>query len=304
MNSKLLEECVNDWIVAMEITNVSKHTITAYKSDVLSFLEYCKEKNFSLPDLELSDMRDYVVHCLEVRRNTPKSVKRYIASIRSFMNWMIAESKLLHNPVEDVKIKRTGRTIPVVVSQDDMNTLLDQPDPILNAEIWLWKRDKAMMEVMYSSGVRVGELVNLDLKDIQIKNKLIRINKGKGGKDRVIPLGRKACEAITEWLIFREEKKPSNTKLFINQHGNSITIQQVRNRVIKQAKRAGLDAKVFPHLFRHCFATHMLSASNDLRAVQEMLGHKDISSTEVYTHADFETLAWAYDNFHPRAFKQ
>lgn len=292
------------WLNTLKIRSISQNTIEAYRSDINVFHDYCDTNNLDLNDLEMSDLREFTRYCIEHKGLTNKTVRRYLTSIRGYMQWLHLNKKIEVNNAQDVTIKKQPRNLPNIISEEDMCRFLDQPDPALELDIWLWKRDKAMFEVLYSSGLRVNELINLTLQSIDYNNQMVRVIAGKGNKDRVVPLGSKAILALKEWLTFRLKKNPETNILFINRHGRKITTQQVGNRINVQAKRAGLSEHLYPHLFRHCFATHLLNSSGDIRAVQEMLGHADIASTEIYTHLDFESLAKNYDKAHPRAFSK
>lgn len=292
------------WLNELEINNMSQNTICAYKADVEFYLSYCHDHNLDLNDLEITDIREFVIYCTERKQLSTVSVKRYLTAIRGFMQWLKRNNHITVDASQDVKIKRLPRSLPNIISEEEMSQLLDQPDPPLEFDKWLWKRDKAMFEVLYSSGLRVSELINLSIHDINLGSKLVRVIAGKGNKDRVVPLGSKACHALEVWLQFRLQNKPEDDALFITHLGNRISVKQVRKRINQQANRAGLEQHLYPHLFRHCFATHLLAASNNIRAVQEMLGHSNISSTEIYTHLDFNNLAQSYDAAHPRANKK
>lgn len=301
---KLYSEYLPKWLTELEIKNMSHYTISAYKSDVEFYLNYCEQFNLDLNNLEISDIREFMLYCTERQGLSTPSVKRYLTSIRGFMSWLKQNDHIAVNASQDLKIKRSPRKLPNIISEEDMCRFLDQPDPPLELDKWLWKRDKAMFEVLYSSGLRVSELINLSLQDVNLGTKLVRVVAGKGNKDRIVPLGSKACAALDVWIKCRSEKQPEDNALFITHLGERISVRQVRKRINQQAQRAGLDQHLYPHLFRHCFATHLLSASNDIRAVQEMLGHASISSTEIYTHLDFKKLAESYDSAHPRASKK
>ena len=232
----------------------------------------------------------------------PASLARKRSAIRQFMQWLQNQGVHDNAHIQDFKIKRQPRPLPGMLSPENIQQLLDQPAPSTENQQWLWARDKAMLELLYSSGLRLHELVELKLNDIAWSEQLIRVI-GKGNKTRVIPFGQKAEQALKQWLTIRLQKPVDHHFVFISQNGQQISDRQVQNRVKQQAQRAGLSADLHPHLLRHCFASHMLSASGDLRAVQEMLGHSNLSTTQVYTHLDFAHLAKIYDQSHPRAKK-
>jgi integrase/recombinase XerC len=180
-----------------------------------------------------------------------------------------------------------------------MARLLDIP-----GDTAIINRDRAILELLYSSGLRLTELVDLDLGDVDAQDATVRVT-GKGNKDRIVPVGRKALAALARWLKSRSELAPADeTAMFVSNRGTRISQRSVQARVSHWAKQQGIDAKVFPHLFRHSFATHILESSHDLRGVQELLGHANISTTQVYTHLDFQHLAQIYDQTHPRARKK
>lgn len=302
MNDKF-RNLLNEWLNCLLVENYSESSIYAYRKDIAKYLDYFDSNGLSISDIEISDMRDYVIFLSEKNGLTQSTVKRNISTVKVFMKWLVRYKHIESSPSDLIKIKRIPRRLPFITSEEDMAMLLDQPDPKLESEIWLWKRDKAMFEILYSSGLRVSELLNLKLNDVNTSTHLVRVNHGKGGKDRVVPLGSKACEAINVWLTYRIQKKPDTDFLFINHYGRHLRANQVRNRINVQAARCGIREHMHPHLFRHCFATHLLSASQNIRAVQEMLGHADINSTEIYTQVDFNSLAKAYDAAHPRSKK-
>lgn len=294
---------LNEWLNSLLIENYSENSIIAYRTDIGKYLDHFDSIELSIRDIEISDMRYYVTHLSEKLGLSQTSIKRQISTVKTFMKWLIQHNHVESTPSDFIKMKRVPRRLPFITSEEDMAILLDQPDPKLESEIWLWKRDKAMFEILYSSGLRVSELINLKLNDVNTSTHMVRVIAGKGNRDRNIPLGSKACEAIKVWLSYRIKKNPESDFLFVNHYGRPIQTRQVRNRINVQAARCGIKEHMHPHLFRHCFATHLLSASQDIRAVQEMLGHADINSTEIYTHVDFNSLAKAYDAAHPRSKK-
>jgi integrase/recombinase XerC len=221
------------------------------------------------------------------------------------MKWAEQGQYLQQNPSEDFRLKRQPRPLPGMIDIETVNQILDQPSPEKPLEQQLWLRDKAMLELLYSSGLRLAELQGLTVKDIDFNRQLLRIT-GKGNKTRVVPFGSKAKASLIEWLkIYRiwQGSFAADSAVFISQRGSVLKPRQIENRVKLQAQRAGVNVDLHPHLLRHCFASHMLSASGDLRSVQEMLGHSNLSTTQIYTHVDFDQLAKVYDQAHPRAQK-
>ena len=234
------------------------------------------------------------------------SVQQELSAIRHFYSWLIDQGQARINPTTGYQLKRAPRPLPSIADGDLLTQLLEQPMPDTPEQARLWIRDKAMFELLYSSGLRVGELVSLNVSDLRIHESgergEIRVT-GKGNKTRLVPVGKQALKAITTYLPHRylwEEQ--GDTALFISEKlGTRLTTRAVQQRLKIAANRAGIAQNMYPHLLRHCFASHMLSGSGDLRAVQEMLGHSDISTTQIYTHVDFAKLTQVYDKAHPRA---
>ena len=293
------------WLKERIIQNQSEHTIAAYQRDLTDFLKFCEQKQLQLVDIEASDLREYLAERVERDRLSSSSLQRHLTSIRQFMKWAEQGQYLQQNPSEDFKLKRQPRPLPGMIDIETINQILDQPAPEKPIEQQLWSRDRAMLELLYSSGLRLAELQGLTVKDIDFNRQLLRIT-GKGNKTRIVPFGSKAKESLVEWLkIYRiwQGGFGADSAVFISQKGNALTPRQIENRVKLQAQRAGISVDLHPHLLRHCFASHLLSASGDLRAIQEMLGHSNLSTTQIYTHLDFEQLMNVYDKSHPRAQK-
>lgn len=203
------------------------------------------------------------------------------------------------NPVESVPAPKHGKRLPENLDADRMARLLEIPTDTAVAV-----RDRAILELLYSSGLRLAELVDLNMGDVDARDATVRVT-GKGNKDRIVPVGRKALEALAEWHKSRATMAaPDEQALFVSNRGQRLSPRSVQARVTHWAKHQGIDSKVYPHLFRHSFATHLLESSHDLRGVQELLGHSNISTTQVYTHLDFQHLAQIYDLTHPRARKK
>ncbi|WP_256414662.1 site-specific tyrosine recombinase/integron integrase [Acinetobacter sp. 5862] len=293
------------WLKERIIQNQSEHTIAAYQRDLTDFLNFCEYKKLRLEDVEASDLREYLAARVEQDQLSSSSLQRHLTSIRQFMKWAEQGQYLQQNPSEDFRLKRQPRPLPGMIDIETVNQILDQAAPEKPIEQQLWLRDKAMLELLYSSGLRLAELQGLKIKDIDFNRQLLRIM-GKGNKMRVVPFGSKAKQGLIEWLkVYRiwQGNFTAESAVFISQRGNTLQSRQIENRVKLQAQRAGVNVDVHPHLLRHCFASHMLSASGDLRSVQEMLGHSNLSTTQIYTHVDFDQLAKVYDQAHPRAQK-
>jgi len=276
------------WLKEREIQNQSKHTLQAYERDVSDFLQFCTIRNLPLHDVEKSDLREFVAHKVEQFQLSPSSLQRMLSSIRQFMKWAEQGDYLNFNPADDFQLKRQSRPLPGLVDIETIKQIMEQPEPESETQRQLWIRDKAILELLYSSGLRLAEVQGLTIRDIDFNRQLLRI-RGKGNKTRIVPFGSKAKEAVMHWLqlypAWHGDFVPE-AQVFITQKGNPLGVRQIENRVKFQARRAGVNVDLHPHLLRHCFASHMLSNSGDLRAVQEMLGHSNLTTTQIYTHVD------------------
>nr|WP_081869954.1 tyrosine recombinase XerC [Endozoicomonas numazuensis] len=276
--------------------NSSEHTFSAYQRDLAKLLKQAEILGISQwHKLEERQIRAWLaeVHGSGLGQ---KSLHRLLSSVRSFYRYLNRQGRVEDNPAQRVTAPKAGRKLPVTMDADQLTTLLDQDD-----DDPLVIRDLAILELFYSSGLRLSELVGLNLNSFQDELKQVRVL-GKGRKERMLPVGRKAREAITKWLSVRVIFPEKDTEaLFLSKLGNRISARQVQNRVNQLSREAGLSGRLHPHLLRHSFASHMLESSGDLRAVQELLGHSDISTTQIYTHLDFQHLADVYDKAHPRA---
>jgi integrase/recombinase XerC len=245
----------------------------------------------------------------------PKSIQRRLSAVRSFYEFLIRETlehrkrpdselptpNVLANPAVDVRAPKARRTLPHTLDADQMGRLLEIPPAPGNP---LVARDRAIMELLYSSGLRLAELIALDVSHL-LSDNTVHIEKGKGGKGRIVPVGRKAVEALGAWLRERTAiARVGENALFVGRNGKRIGPRAVQTRVAYWARKQGLGMHVHPHLFRHSFASHLLESSQELRGVQELLGHADISTTQIYTHLDFQYLARIYEAAHPRARKK
>ncbi|MCY4642431.1 MAG: tyrosine recombinase XerC [Gammaproteobacteria bacterium] len=276
----------------------SPATVTNYRRDILQFVEFitaagvkdcCEADTLHVRDFAGSRRRKGI---------SARSLQRSLSALRGFYQFLQREQRVESNPAGDVSAPHTGKKLPELLDVDEITRLLAPPpqDP-------LKLRDHAMMELMYSSGLRLSELVGLDVGDIDLAQGQVHVL-GKGNKARYLPVGRAARESLERWLAVRADRvTESENAVFINNRGRRLTARAVQQRVKRLGSEQGLDKHVHPHMLRHSFASHLLESSNDLRAVQEMLGHADISTTQIYTHLDFQHLAQVYDRAHPRARK-
>ncbi|HJP03429.1 MAG: tyrosine recombinase XerC [Chromatiales bacterium] len=276
--------------------NLSVHTVNAYRRDLNCLKDYCEQNDIAhWTDLRVHNVRRYAA--LQFAAGlSPRSIQRRLSGARSFMAYLIREGHTKNNPVAGVSAPKASKRLPDALDPEQMAKLLDvKGDGIAVV------RDRAIMELLYSSGLRLAELIGLNGDDIVETEGTVRVT-GKGNKERIVPVGRYALAAIAEWRRQRANLANVEEKaLFVGRRGARISPRTVQVMVRRRAAEAGLPKKVYPHLFRHSFATHMLESSSDLRGVQEMLGHADISTTQIYTHLDFQHLAQIYDKAHPRA---
>jgi integrase/recombinase XerC len=278
---------------------LSAHTDSNYARDLAALVKYCDKH--SLADwsaLDSHHVRTFAAHS-HAAGLAPRSIQRRLSAVRSFYNFLIRERVLSGNPAYEIRAPKAGKRLPHTLDADQMARLLDLP-----AGGALVARDHALMELLYSSGLRLAELVSLDLTDLDLKDRTVRLL-GKGNKSRIVPVGKKALVALERWLPARAKiVKPQEMAVFIGRNGRRLGARAIQLRVGEWARRQGLGVPVHPHLFRHSFASHLLESSGELRGVQELLGHADISTTQIYTHLDFQHLARIYDATHPRARKK
>jgi integrase/recombinase XerC len=275
---------------------LSAHTSAAYAADLAALETWCEAEGIAdWPELDGQHIRRFAARS-HAAGLSPRSVQRRLSAVRSFYRFLVREGRAKANPGTDVRAPKSSRRLPQTLDADQMGRLLDAP-----AEEPLSVRDMAMMELLYSSGLRLAELVSLDLAQLDLADRTVRVV-GKGSKTRIVPVGSKAIDALKAWLTERAGLAAIDTQaLFVGRNGRRLGARAVQLRVAAAARRQGLPVTVHPHLFRHSFATHLLESSQDLRGVQELLGHADIGTTQVYTHLDFQHLARIYDSAHPRA---
>ena len=272
---------------------MSAHTLDAYRRDLGEFVRWCAEQGIDDPShADANHIRAWVA--AEHRRGlSPKSLQRHLSACRSWFRWQLKNGVVAANPADGVRGPKAPRNLPQVLDVDEAVQLVE-----LDTDAQLGLRDRAMLELLYSSGLRVSELCGLHWNMLDLANGLVTVT-GKGNKQRTVPVGSHACRALEAW---RGESHPrADAPVFPGRGGAPITTRAVQIRLRQLAQRQGVYKRVHPHLLRHSFASHMLESSGDLRAVQELLGHADISTTQIYTHLDFQHLAKVYDGAHPRA---
>ena len=276
----------------------SPHTVSNYRRDLYVLCRQIEAAagGLSLPALQAHHVRRFIAQ-LHAQGLSGRSLARLLSAWRGFYRWLGVRGVVTANPVDGVRAPKSPQALPKVLSPDEANRLLDAVgDTVLDV------RDQAMFELFYSSGLRLAELAALDVACLhELAEGDIRVF-GKRGKERHVPVGSKACAAIGAWMQRRVEiAKPGEEALFVGQRGARIHPRVIEERLKQRAQANGLPIAVHPHMLRHSFASHVLQSSGDLRAVQEMLGHASIASTQVYTHLDFQHLAKVYDSAHPRA---
>lgn len=282
---------------------LSVNTISGYQRDLKALDQFCEDKDLTdWQQLQHHHVRVYVATA-QRQGLSGKTQQRRLSAIRTFFNFLIREGFTRHNPANGVSAPKTASKLPGTLDVDQVSQLLDT-----RSDSWHGLRDTAMMELFYSSGLRLSELVNANVDSISWDDGNITVT-GKGNKTRLLPLGVHASNAIKTWLQHRAQlpnKKalPDDCALFISERGNRISQRNVQARLREWSIRQQVPGGLHPHKLRHSFASHMLESSGDLRAVQELLGHADISTTQIYTHLNFQHLADVYDKAHPRAQKK
>jgi integrase/recombinase XerC len=277
------------------VRQLSPHTLSNYQRDLSSLGRYCESiSKDSAEELIESDIRGWVSQ-LHRRGLSGGSIQRSLSAVRSFFNFLGRESGRLRNPAASVQAPRKPRKLPKTLDADQVDKYLK-----FDSDSAIALRDSAMTELFYSSGLRLAELAAVEVSDIDPHSKLLTVT-GKGNKTRTVPIGSVALGAIARWLEVRPTTATDCSALFTSNRGRRISVRNIQARLKLQGRKAGMHQDVHPHMLRHSFASHMLESSGDLRAVQELLGHSNISTTQIYTHLDFQHLAKVYDAAHPRA---
>jgi len=284
--------------LALEAGN-SGNTVASYLRDITRLVEYAAGKGIKKPtDLVAAQLRDFI-YFLKDLGLAPTTIRRQISAIRTYFKFLVGEGIAARDPSERIESPKRWRTLPAVLSSDEIGKLLDAP----NTDEPLAVRDRALLEFAYATGVRVSELVGIKLQDISFEDRVVRVF-GKGSKERLVPFGKTALGVIA---MYAREIRPTVDKgkskgvLFLNARGTPLSRVGAWGIIKAAARRAGLTKRVTPHTLRHTFATHLLEGGADLRAVQEMLGHADLSTTQIYTHVDRDYLRTVHKSYHPRA---
>ncbi len=281
-----------------DVRQLSPHTISNYRRDLLALQRYCATSGRgAVETLAEADIRAWASQLFR-QGLAGGSIQRGLSAVRSLYNFLGRESGLLRNPAASVQAPRKPRKLPKTMDADQVTKYLS-----FDTDSLIARRDSAMAELFYSSGLRLAELAAVEVDDIDPHSKLLTVT-GKGRKTRTVPVGSVALQAIARWLEVRPAATANATDskaLFTSNRGRRISVRSIQARLKVQGRRSGMHQDVHPHMLRHSFASHMLESSGDLRAVQELLGHANISTTQIYTHLDFQHLAKVYDAAHPRA---
>jgi len=278
---------------------LSVRTVDAYRRDLERLAGFMAARGVRRPaDVTANELREFVYHLKDLGLQ-PSSIRRNVSALRTWFAYLLAEGVVVADPTDRVEIPRTWRRLPGVLSRDEVARILDAPDP---SDRLFW-RDKALLEFAYASGVRVGELITVKVRDIDLVEGLALVF-GKGAKERIVPVGRAALQAL---VVYLREIRPRLVRgrgvgeAFVNARGTALTRMGVWKILQTHVRRAGITKRVTPHTLRHSFATHLLEGGADLASVQEMLGHADIATTQIYTHVEREYLRDVHRRFHPRA---
>ena len=277
--------------------NYSNNTIIAYENNIRDFLSYCKIKNVkNMNEVNYQFIRGYISY-LYKQKYQAKSITRILSALRSFFKYLKREEKISTNPLDLITSPKVEKKLPKYLTINDVEKILNAPD--MSNKIGI--RDAFILELLYVTGIRVSELTNIKLNDISIVEKKIKIM-GKGSKERIVYYGTRCQELLNKYLHIRNDfLKQANDYLILSNTGKQISTREIRNIINRLKVKAGIDINISPHTFRHTFATHMLNEGADLRSVQELLGHENLSTTTIYTHLTNEKLRRTYLSTHPRA---
>ena len=297
---------LKDYIFHIEkVINYSPNTVVSYRRDINSFFSFCEKIGVDeISKVDDKVVRDFVSY---LHRNgiSPKSIKRFLSSLRGFFNFILKEKIIKKNPAEGIKSPKANKNLPEILQHADIDLLASSKNKkdgfYKNNDLLI--RDTAIFELFYSSGLRLSELSGIKFTNINFNEQVLRIT-GKGNKTRIVPIGKKAIIAINLWIDIRKKYTCEKSDfLFIGQKGDKMSARNIQLRMNILAKASGVEQRLYPHKLRHTVATHLLESSGNIRAVQEFLGHENISTTQIYTHLDNQYLMTVYDKVHPRSKK-
>lgn len=283
--------------------NASANTIASYRLDLHRYATFLSEQGITRPDEVCEAHTAAFLRSLHDRGLSPRSITRTFSAVRGFHKFLVGDGVTRNNPTETLEAPKLSRSLPDVLTREEVDAILRQPSPAPRDVRSLWVRDRALLEALYATGMRVSEVIALRQADVLESEEVVRVF-GKGRKERLVPIGRSALRWLaryrTECRALLQKRGRSEDVVFLNARGGPMTRMAVWKIVQSYSRQAGLEKEVHPHTFRHSFATHLLEGGADLRAVQEMLGHSDISTTQIYTHIDREYLKEVHRTFHPR----
>lgn len=298
-NNPQMQGWIKKFISHLEGRCLSPHTISNYRRDLIKASDFYQQQSITQwHEITPTHIRHLIV-TLHSKGLNGRSLQRQLSVLRTFFGYLLKNGEIKNNPATGIKAPKAAHKLPKVLNTEQTSQLLDK-EPTDDLSI----RDFAIMELLYSSGLRVAELTQLDFEDIDLADATVRVT-GKGGKIRIVPVGRFAIKAIQSWLVVRSTLiKKDETAFFVGRRGVRLTTRAVQLRLKEWGVKQQLSVPLHPHMLRHSFASHLLESSGQIRAVQELLGHADLSSTQIYTHLDFQHLASVYDKTHPRAKKK
>ncbi len=298
-----IEQLTIDFLAYLELERgLSRNTLAAYRSDLAQFRDFLDDRGLEVDEVKHGDLAAFIAELGRDQSPAAATLARKVACLRSFYRYLRQEEVLAHDPTAELRGPPKTKRLPRVLSREQVARLLREPMGTEPRAL----RDRALLEVMYACGLRISETVALELSDIDIDEGLVRA-RGKGSKERIVPMGRRAIAAVSAYC---QRGRPAllgvkvESKVFLNSRGGALTRQGLYKIIQGHARRAGLDASMSPHTLRHSFATHLLAGGCDLRSLQEMLGHSDLATTQVYTHLSAERLKDAYFSAHPRALSR
>lgn len=289
-------DLVKEYLLYLQVEKgLSKNSFESYQRDLAKLASWSEKNNYDIVNLTRQDLREFLID-LSRENLSPTSVNRLISAMRGFYKFLMFDRHINKNPAEDLQSQQTTAYLPKFLNQDEIEKLLQVPD--VSGEIGL--RDRTILETMYACGLRVSEVCSLQISDVELDAGILTC-KGKGNKTRKVPIGKSAVEWLKIYLVKRRAKENFEVQnLFVTMHGRPISRQDVFNLVKEYGTKIGRD-DISPHTLRHSFATHLVQNSADIRSVQQMLGHADISTTQIYTHITDQHLRKTYEKFHPRA---